>query len=392
MITAVFDLSNIFFRSLYTIGGFGPSSYTYDQQFELDQLMRKVTTDTAYTIRQLNPTRIIFAMDSGSWRKQIEIEENEGYKGHRTKSESVNWDNVYGILNEFAEIMKTKGFIISKVKDAEADDLMALWVDKVLFENEEHIITVSGDEDIRQLVKCKMDKDSNLKFSTVFNPFTYRKGMNKKLYIPNNFDKWLNADEGINDIFNTSSNPNKNIFTNILKNNVDSEVVDGEEIGLKKIFCGDDGDNVPSIYTWMGKTAKGDDKEYRITKGKLPKFKEMFKLTDYVDLNDQETIDGIYKELARIAKHEPPINMRDRINRQIKLVILSKYVFPEEIVTAFNKDVNSLLESDQPNISNITMPVLLEGTKYLEEADVRKSNASESDIFGKLDQISKQLF
>lgn len=388
MITASFDISNMFFRSMYIVGGYGNNGYTYDKQFELDQLMRKIATDIAFTIRQLNPTRVIFTLDSGSWRKQIEIAENEGYKGNREKSEHINWDNIYATMEEFNSIMGGHGFIVSKVNNAEADDLMALWMDKITFQKHEHIIFVSGDEDIRQLVKSSYDGPDKWAFSTVFNPFTYRRGINKKLYVSEHFEKWLNTDDGINDIFNTTGDPDKETFRKILSNSIDLEVIDPEDIGLRKIFCGDDGDNIPAIYTWMAKTAKGDPIERRITKSKYEKIKEKFNLTDYVDLSDH--IDEIYKELATIAKHEPTIDMASRITRQVKLVILSHLLFPTEIVDTFNSDVDEKLKTEQPKLIGATMQSLLEGTRYI--SDEGYKNAAESDIFKEMDKISKQLF
>ena len=78
MTNLVFDFSNMLHRSMFIVGGFGKNGYTFDSQYELDQLMRKLTTDIVSTIRQINPSRVIFTSDTKSWRKDIEIEENEG--------------------------------------------------------------------------------------------------------------------------------------------------------------------------------------------------------------------------------------------------------------------------------------------------------------------------
>jgi hypothetical protein len=85
MTNAIFDLSNMFFRSMFIVGGYGKKQYTFDSEKETDQLMRKVATDISSIIRQINPSRVVFALDSKSWRKNIPIDENEGYKGNRTK-------------------------------------------------------------------------------------------------------------------------------------------------------------------------------------------------------------------------------------------------------------------------------------------------------------------
>ncbi len=373
---------------MYQIGGFGPDSYTYEKEFELEQLMRKVAVDIAYTIRQIGPNRVIFALDSGSWRKGIEIEENEGYKGHREKSERIVWDNVYRTMDDFCSIMGKQGFIVSKVLNAEADDLMALWMDKLLFQKNEHVVFVSGDEDIRQLVGTWPYDAGKTAFATVFNPFTHKRGMNKKLFVPLGFEMWLNEEEGINDIFNTSTDPFKDTYRSILGSGVDLAEIDGEDIALRKVFCGDKGDNVPAIYTWMAKTAKDKPVQRRITKSVYEKIKKKLGIRDYADLNDHT--DAIYEEISAKAKHKPAFDMATRLDRQIQLTVLNRNEFPEEITEKFDATWEKGLDEQQKNLRNATMATLLEGTKYVSETN--RARNDEADIFKEIDNISQQLF
>ena len=270
MTNAIFDLSNMFFRSLFIVGGYGAKQYTFDSQYELDQLMRKVATDVSQVIRQVNPSRILFALDSKSWRKEISIDENDGYKAQRTKSEHINWDNVFKIMKEFSDILETNGFIVSRFERAEADDLIALWRNEFLFEQGQHVIIVSADEDVRQLVNTFNCGVNKLALCTVFNPFTQGKNSFKKLFVPKEFFEWI-KDDNNGDIFDRSIDVDKEDFQRIFNDpKVKVEEVDGEEIAMRKIFCGDDGDNVPAIYTWLndkGKEVRITDSKYRkITK------------------------------------------------------------------------------------------------------------------------------
>ena len=154
MTNLVFDMNNMLFRSMFVLGGFGAKQYTFDAQRETDELMRKLAMDMSFLIRLINPSLVIFAKDDKSWRKSIQIEENEGYKGHRKQSEHINWDSIFRILDEFLEICVDNGMIVTQIDTAEADDLIALWVDELLYNQKQHVIAVSGDEDIRQLVKA----------------------------------------------------------------------------------------------------------------------------------------------------------------------------------------------------------------------------------------------
>ena len=390
MTTAVFDLSNMFFRSMFIVGGFGKKQYTFDSQKEQDQLMRKVATDVTSVIRTINPSRVILTLDSKSWRKNISIDENEGYKGNRTKSETINWENFYKIMDDFSEIGKANGFIISKERDAEADDLMALWRDKLLYEDNQHVILVSGDEDVRQLVD-KEKKGDKTSFSVVFNPFTQGRNSTKKLFVPEGFSDWLNDDDDLGNIFNRSIDVDKEDFSRILNDQVKLEEINGDEIALRKMFCGDDGDNVPAIYSWITKTAKGEDKTVRITQSKFSKIMDFVGAKNPSDLF--EKADPIMDQLTEIAGHKPPFKIKDRLTRQAKLVVLDAKFFPSKIVSSFFEKVDEQLESPHVNPQSLNMLSMLEGTRYVDAARGSKSPGNESSIFAQVDRISnKELF
>ncbi|MEG1363899.1 MAG: hypothetical protein RSC92_05670, partial [Clostridia bacterium] len=197
MITLLIDTTNILFRSMFAAQGFGSEYYTYDSSEECEILMRKLTMDCAQIIRTINPSRIIFCNDAKSWRKKITIEENEGYKGQRKKDEKINWDNIYNILDEFHDIMSRQGYINYIIKGtnegggAEADDCIAMWSEE-LYNNNQRIVIVSGDEDVRQLVKCKTT-DSFFSFISVFNPFKQGKNASKKIIHGEGFIEWVNT-------------------------------------------------------------------------------------------------------------------------------------------------------------------------------------------------------
>lgn len=393
---------------MYIVGGFGRKGYTFNTQDEIDQLMRKVTTDVAFTLRQVTASRVIFAVDSKSWRKEIEIEENEGYKGNRSKSDHINWDNVYTAMNDFCDIMEEKGLVSTKIQKAEADDIMALWRDELLYRKYEHVVLVSGDQDIQQLVNDgygdpnKLVEGDNLRFATVFNPFTQGKNSTKKLFGSSKFSEWLNTEGSSGDIFNRNTEPDKEAFVNLVnEHKVKLETINGEDIALQKIFCGDDGDNVPAIYTWLGKTSKGDTKEYRITPSKYKKLIELLNETtgtqvDSTDilLNTNSLIDTIEEFLVQESGKPLPFNIKDRVKRQLKLVLLNKDVFPKEIIDEFDRGSDQALAKQPKDISGWYMNTLLAGTKYLDENYER--NSQEASIFKEIDDmvdnISQSLF
>ena len=390
MTNLIFDLSNMAFRSMYVVGGYGAKSFTFDSQNEVDQLMRKIAMDIAFIVRLTNPSRVIFAIDSKSWRKQIQIEENEGYKGQRKPSAHINWDNVYASLAEFSEIMESNGMIVSKIMDAEADDIIALWASELQFNQNQHVIIVTGDEDMRQLVKFNPYDAPNKKFAftTVFNPFSKPK-VGRILYVPDYFINWLNEEEVV-DIWNlsTSVDIDKQDFRRIRDTEkVSVEQIDGTMIAMRKVFCGDDGDNVPSIFTWLTKDKNDDDKVNRITPAKFEKIYEMIKLNPtekYIDhINLMERSEEIFEAIKEVTKQTPPFKIKPRLERQIKLIVLDKYIFPEHIVKEFESNIKKELEKPRVNYASINMQELLSGTRYVRA----KSSGTVASIFKEKDNI-----
>jgi len=388
MTNAIFDLSNMFFRSMFIVGGYGKKQYTFDSEKETDQLMRKVATDVSSVIRQINPSRVIFALDSRSWRKDIAIDENEGYKGNREKSKNINWDNIYKVMNDFSEILRTNGFVVSKIDDAEADDLIALWSEELVNNQNQHAILISADEDVRQLVKSKNIAGKSV-FSVVYNPFTMGRNSTKKLFVPDEFHSWLNDEEDFGDIFNRSIDVDKEDFSRIITvDKVKVEVMDGREIALRKIFCGDDGDNVPAIFSWMNDKGK----EIRITPAKYGKIIDYLGVKDYTDLYSEEKLKCLYDQLVEVSGQHPPFQMKDRFDRQTKLVVLSSDLFPPKIVKEFNEEVKEFMDKPQVHPQTWNMLSMLEGTKYVSPQG-KSSSGNESSIFNEVDRISnKELF
>lgn len=400
MTNLVFDMNNMLFRSMFVISGFGKAQYTFDSQREQDELMRKIATDITFLIRLINPTRVIIAKDDRSWRKEINIEENEGYKGTRKSAEHINWDNVFRILDEFLEIAEDNGMIVSKIPTAEADDIMALWRDELLFNQKQHVILVSGDEDIRQLVASYMTDDKKKIFACVFNPFKQGKNAARKLYVPPRyFNEWLNQTE-VADIWNMNAaiDVDKGDFKRIVEtDDVRVEETNGTEIAMRKVFCGDDGDNIPAIYTWMKKTAAGEEKEVRITNAPFEKIYESLKnspneLVDHWDLMERKA--KVLQGIRKVAKHEPPFDIEKRLERQIKLVVLDKNLFPPEIVDEFEKQKEEHLSKPRPDISGLNMNTFLQGTRYVRAKQGGTGLGNESSIFNEIDRLtnSKSLF
>jgi len=307
--------------------------------------------------------------------------------------------------------MEANGFIITKIDGAEADDIIAMWVDELQLNQKQHVVSVSGDEDIRQLVRTYRHvkegppASPEMIFSTVFNPFMQGKNPSRKLYIPEMFNKWINTEDDV-DIFNMSGSMDidKIDFDRIMNGDrVKVEEVDGEHIILKKIFCGDDGDNVPAIYSWIARDNVGNviinkkTGEPRVDRITNSKFQKIIKETKIHFLNKDfllDKSDDIKVVVEKISKENPPFKMKDRLLRQMKLVLLDSSLYPKEILEKFNELKKEHLEKPRVNIGDVSMQSLLVGTRYIDEDYGGTTvGTNESSIFKEIDRInSKKLF
>ena len=85
--------------------------------------------------------------------------------------------------------------------------------------------------------------------------------------------------------------------------------------------------------------------------------------------------------------------MATRLKRQIQLVVLNKREFPKEILDKFIEISEQNIDEPQLKVKGATLLTLLEGTRYItESSNNNNTQASESDIFKQMDQISKKLF
>jgi 5'-3' exonuclease len=71
------------------------------------------------------------------------------YKSNRTKKE----ESFYNVLNYSKKYFAEQGFIVTQIKDLEADDAIGLWIERLKGETN---IILSADEDIRQLLDEKV--------------------------------------------------------------------------------------------------------------------------------------------------------------------------------------------------------------------------------------------
>lgn len=359
----IFDGNYLFYKTLFIFGSYAKKGKVLSTDTDQEMFIRKIATDMTHAIRSFgNPSRIIFTIDSRSWRKDVLIDEGS-YKSNREKDESViDWDAFYKCMNEFAAVLQKKGIIVSREERAEGDDLMYLWADQ-LYKNGEDSIIITGDKDLTQCVKFN---DKN--FTIVYNP----NSKTRKIVAPKGFSQWLKTEDY--DLFDASTfmNRSKDLIAEAIAM-IPVEEIDPDYVIFEKVITGDAGDTVPSIWTWENK-----GRTYRVTPTKAARIYEIMQLvkpiTDVYDLPNRatEVANGINSACKQIAPAEA---IRSRLERNLKLVFLDTRVIPVDIVGSFN--ASYLVDKDKKlSAQSYDMNLILEGTRF-----ISGTKTFEADIF-----------
>lgn len=391
----VIDASGIFYRSLYTIGNYGTkkNQKLLDSEESQGIFMRKLATDFSALIKSVdNVNRVVVCLDSSSWRKQVPIQDG-GYKsGRKEKKEeesTVNWDSFFKLTQEFTDILGSRGYIISKVKDAEADDLLYLW-SKKLNSQKEAVIMVTGDKDLHQVISLH----PNGSWTVVLDPVANR----RKVVLSEEIRKICHSttETGEVDIFNPSSwtNDPGDVLLSLLDRN-DAQIVDPVRIATMKVLLGDAGDSVPGIVHWLDKNKHGEEVTRSLTETKMVKALAELPEFTWRDLHRGEYIQGLTDALKKVTKIElSPESISDNIQRNIRLVVLDEEIIPVSIIERFNQTVE-IIESSPVHLSR---GAILEGTSWWTEQkqpfipkgyDFKVDDESE-DIFKEKETTSKE--
>lgn len=376
----VLDWSNLMFRSLFMNSLYGKVG-NYDRIEDMQSFIYKFAIDVCSLINIFKPTNIIIATDAQHpWRKQI-LPEEVGYKSNRSKNGNFNWDNIFKCSDDLLHLLTKKRLHVAQVEYGEADDIVAMCTELVKYEYPEYnTVIVSADADLRQLIS--FDKDTH-QYCVVYNTTGKGKGKANKrsIYATKEFIDWVNVEDQADIFFGTVDNK-KTYIKNLLKQNtiIQLEETNPDDVLLHKIFCGDDGDCVPSMYHWYV-----SDKKQRITPSREQKIRNNIGINNVKDLC--ESIQLLPAAMEKVCKKEiDDIDIDERVQRQRVLVELNSKLFPEHIQEY--KDTLNWMIKDTPeyNFWNFKAPDLFQGTKY---ENANKKKALEAEVFKDMDKYLK---
>lgn len=370
MINIIIDGNYFFYKTFGVFTGFDkkldPSLVLKDSS-QRSMFIRKVSTDLCAALKELpQGGRLVFTMDSSSWRKEIEIE-GGGYKSGRKKNESVDWTTFFDLLNQFGLHLESKGFIFSKVNRAEGDDLIYFWSRKFISEGESCII-LSADEDLHQLVYS-----SDSVWSGVWN-------VNPKKNILSVCIGWdleksnEKKEASVFDMGFTLS-PQVDKMKSFLKK-VQINRVDVREFLFKKMLLGDSGDSVPSVWEF-----EQNSKLVRFTEKKAEQAYNFFLESEWSNkifddlILDHDFILWISSLILKIQKQVDSSENREKVGknflRNVSLMWLDKKILPADLIDLSMEELErgSLLPK-----KNITFDRLkiLEGSDWITTGFVPK--------------------
>jgi 5'-3' exonuclease len=324
------DGNYFFYKTFGVFTGFDKDvdpSKILSEYSQRSMLIRKVATDLCSSLKEL-PTggRLVFTMDSSSWRKKIEIE-GGGYKSGRQKNDEVDWSAFFELLREFGNHLEEKGFIFSKVEGSEGDDLIAFWVNKFR-EIGENTIVISGDQDLYQLIYQNENS-----WASVWNSNSKK----NILSVDANWETPPGENKKVASVFDmafTLSSETDRLSVLLKKSQV--QKINTKEFIFKKIVLGDSGDSVPSVWEY-----EKENKKVRFTEKKAEQLYSFYLESKWANaefaqiLEDKEFLQWISSMVLKISKDVDSSEKRDKVEknylRNVSLMWLNERVIPDYV-------------------------------------------------------------
>lgn len=300
-----------------------PDSVKENSSYQLADLMAQ---SISVILRQFRGsiTNIIFVSDNRSWRKDYPmpscIETTDTYKGTRKNDETYDWKYIYKSISILSNNLKSIGVTTSNVYGVEGDDWCWWWSRKLNSEGT-NVILWTSDEDIKQLIQ--EDEDTGA------------------------FTAWYERSKGL--VFNSSMKPKKfddeddelgsfmapimpvNNIIKSLSKTASISYVNPVNIINKKIYIGDQGDNILPIFTYSKKS-----KTYKATQKDWSKLIN-FDTPGYIERDWYNNLPNLYNEIYKIKTKGDENNITTRddfIEHAVynkKMVWLDESQIPREV-------------------------------------------------------------
>jgi 5'-3' exonuclease len=340
-------------------------------------LMRKLAIDLASEVRKMRGfiDKVVVAVDARSWRK--DLFPTAEYKGTRKADSSIDWNAVYGVYEEFQNILQKHGVVVHKIEGAEADDVLFGWSTLLINKGRNSIIW-TGDKDLIQLVNYSKANDS---YSLWYSP------VQKSLYCFKDFINVLDTSETTNTddlLFNLSTYSGVReeykiaIKDWIQSNKVKLTEVNCDEFMFNKLLIGDKSDNIPSVVLWQKEMKGGKLRTYSITDKLADKIFQQYNKENSQFVIDQlfnkDEIEKLADVVYRVIGKSSIAQIKNNISQNMSLMMLHTKVIPDAIQNEIYSSVESELKVlEGTDLSQLTnKEKILEGTGWLKVSQTPK--------------------
>lgn len=362
------DYNNICNRGLFSCKFSSTDVIINDYSTEEEQgvLFRKLCWDIWRVTNIFNPDDVyIFADSKNQWRK-VKIAD---YKGNRQKSEDIDYPSVYKVMADLLDTLKSKGYKVFDVDGAEADDLAAIYKSRMSNDPDTSMIFVTSDHDWHQLISYD---ETNKQFCAVYNAIANNKGRHT-LTGTRGFVEWLlDGTFDAFDMLNVGFAVKPKLVT-LLKNEeyaISLNEVDPNSVLMTKILCGDDGDNIRTLFEYY----KPDGKKKRITPTIYKKIVEACNLTNVASLNESLNNGSLKNAVGDAMKYDvDDVDFDTRVMEQRLAVELNPELFPSYVVEGYVETESKLYKGvvNYPKSGS----EIYAGTKYQDANPQSQPNA-----------------
>lgn len=300
-----------------------PDSVKENSSYQLADLMAQ---SISVILRQFRGsiTNIIFVSDNRSWRKDYPmpscIETTDTYKGTRKNDETYDWKYIYKSISILSNNLKSIGVTTSNVYGVEGDDWCWWWSRKLNSEGT-NVILWTSDEDIKQLIQEDEDTGAFTAWYEKSKGLVFNSSMKPK--------KFDDEDDELGS-FMAPIMPVNNIIKSLSKT-ASISYVNPVNIINKKIYIGDQGDNILPIFTYSKKS-----KTYKATQKDWSKLIN-FDTPGYIERDWYNNLPNLYNEIYKIKTKGDENNITtcdDFIEHAVynkKMVWLDESQIPREV-------------------------------------------------------------
>ena len=300
-----------------------PDSVKENSSYQLADLMAQ---SISVILRQFRGsiTNVIFVSDNRSWRKDYPmpscIETTDTYKGTRKNDETYDWKYIYKSISILSNNLKSIGVTTSNVYGVEGDDWCWWWSRKLNSEGT-NVILWTSDEDIKQLIQEDEDTGAFTAWYEKSKGLVFNSSMKPK--------KFDDEDDELGS-FMAPIMPVNNIIKSLSKT---ASISYANPINIinKKIYIGDQGDNILPIFTYSKKS-----KTYKATQKDWSKLIN-FDTPGYIEKDWYNNLPNLYNEIYKIKTKGDENNITtcdDFVEHAVynkKMVWLDESQIPREV-------------------------------------------------------------